>query len=421
MRLDAELLRHSRLHTQAQQQMLQLDVEALSLSHSLRPVQRDRDTGAQIEVGENLPVMTDSLSSLRLPSDSGHALHAADKRPQRTQHGPDLQQSSTALAEHDAHPRASLTAAEDQQGLMPGLASPPSVASASTQDSRQGSRQLPACETSAERAAGPCAHQQMPQRSGSSASCGAKPGGHQQHPATSRQSTMGRASIQEAGLLTPVPTGIAAGLLPCSRQASNSIGNSIGGGHRLGGTNTGRAVSQAAGSDGQHTVHSGQSQSSLRDSPKSASQAHRPGQSLSKPSSSQDGLADVHQLIAKTQSEATDHATMQHQAPVKAAVHAVHGVTEHPNRARGPGPEETRVKKRQGRSSWAEHMPDDWTDDSSSSCSRAGTRGLAASDMVSGLASESMLVPLELPSPMPCSSSEGDSKPSNKHFQVCQL
>ena len=450
MQLDAELLRHSQLHTQAQQQMLQLDVEALSLSHGLSPMQRDRGTGAQIEVGDKLPLMTDSLSSLRLPSESGHALHAADRHPQHTQHDLDLRQtqSSAPFAEHDANPQASCTAAKDQQGLTPGVASPPSVASASTQDSQQGSRQLPACETATEHTAAPCAHQQTPQRSGNSASCDAQPAGHQQHPASSRQSAMGRASIEDAGLLTPVPTSIAAGLLPGSRQASNSIGNSIGNsmansignsmansignsigntigrfigdGQCLGGTDMGRAMSQIAGSDGQHPVHSDLSQFSLLDSSKPACQAHMPGQSLSKPSSSQDGLADVHRLIAKTQSEATDHATMQHQAPVKAAVHAVHGMTEHPNRARGPGPEETRVKKRKGRSSWADHKPDDWIDDSSSSCSSAGTRGLAASDMESGFASESMLLPLELPSPMPCTSSEGNNQPSNIHFVVCQ-
>lgn len=82
---------------------------------------------------------------------------------------------------------------------------------------------------------------------------------------------------------------------------------------------------------------------------------------------------------------------------------ADHAVLDYHGEACPSGPEQSRVKKRRDCSSWARHVPSDCSKDSSSS----SLAQLDAVGSVRGIASESVMVPLELPSPMPCSSSGG--------------
>jgi len=401
MQLDAELLNHSQTHTQAQQQMLQRDAESLSVGQRHRLAHRAEGFAKQAQSHDMAQPMTDSVNGARLHTKSMRALHKHEQG-EGAQHGlaPQHEQALVRLAEQGFTSEVSPAAASYMQSQVTGLASPPSVASVHTKGSQQTSRLLHAArideEASSAKGSSSCqasqhaaeshASRQKVQTSRPSAVSHGQSSVHQQHSPTSRHSLVQRAGSKENCFLTPDASSKPAGVLPSSQQASNSIGD----GHCMGSADSGKAVN-----DGARIARQPVADSNL---------------DLSNGLGTADG---VHQITARPVSVKTAGPATTSEAAVKPSdqmVHAVHSMTASFGRARSSSPEQSRMKKRTGRNSWADHVPACWTDDSYSSCSSSfGTDPVIELSAVQGVASESVMMPLELPSPMPCSSSEGNS------------
>ncbi len=400
MQLDAELLSHSQTHTQAQQQMLQRDAESLSVDHRHWLAHRAEGFAQQAQSHDVTRPMTDSMIGAGLHPKSMRALH---KPEQGAQHGlaPQHEQASVRLAQQASTSQVSPAAASHLQSQVTWLASPPNVASVHTKGSQHTSRVLHAArivaETSSAKGSSACqasqhaaeshASGQKSQTSRLSAVSHGQSSMHQQHSPASRQPSMQGARSKESCFLTPDASSMPAGALPSSQQASNSIGD----GHCMGSVDSGKAVDNGAGIAGQHAADS--------------------NLALSNGLGTEDG---VHQIMARPNSVKTAGPATTSEAAVKPSdhmVHAVHSMAASFERASFSSPEQSRMKKRKGRNSWTDHVPACWTDDSYSSCSSSsGTGPVVEFSGVQGVASESVMMPLELPSPMPCTSSEGNSK-----------
>jgi len=399
MQLDAELLSHSQTHTQAQQQMLQRDAESLSIDHRHLLAHRAEGFADQAQGHDVAQPVTDSTIGAGLHPKSMRALH---KPEQGAQHGlaPQHEQAWVKLAKQASTSQVSPAAASHLQSQVTGLASPPSVASVHTKGSQQASRVLHAArideEASSAKGSSSCQASQhaaerhvsgqVSQTSRLSAHSHGRSSVHQQHSPSSRQSLMQRAGSEEDYCLTPDASSMPAGALPSSQQASNSIGD----GHCMGSAGSGKAVNDVARLAEQHVADSNLDLSNGL------------------------GIADgTHQITARPSSVQTAGPATASEAAVKPSdqmVHAVHSMTASFERARSSSPELSRMKKRKGRNSWANHVPACWRDDSYSSCSSSsGTGPVVELSAVQGVASESVMMPLELPSPMPCTSSEGNS------------
>ncbi|DBA74326.1 TPA: hypothetical protein ACH3X1_011100 [Trebouxia sp. C0004] len=161
-------------------------------------------------------------------------------------------------------------------------------------------------------------------------------------------------------------------------------------GHCMGSAGSGRAVNDGARIAGQHVA----------------------GSNLDL--SNDLGTADcAHQITARPVSVRTDGPALTSEAAIKPSdlvVRAVHSSLKASfGRASSSSPNQARRAKSKGRNSWANHVPVCWTDNSCSSCgssSSVGTGPVMELSAVQGVASESVMMPLELPSPMPCTSSE---------------
>ncbi len=401
MQLDSELLSHSQTHTHAQQQMLQRDAESLSLDHRHWLAHRAEGFADQAQSHDVARPMTDSVNATRLHPKSMRALHKAE---QGAEHGltPQHEQASVRLAEQASTSQVSPAASSHLQSQVTGLASPPSVASMHTKGSQHTSRVVHAAriDEEASSAKGSSSWQasqhaaaerhvsgQKVQTSRLSPISHAHSTVHQQHSPASRQSLVQKTRSKESCFLTPDASSKPAGVLPSSQQASNSIGD----GHFMGSADSCKAMNDDARIAAQHVADS--------------------IPALSKGL----GTADsIQQITVRPNSVKTDGSATTSEAAVKPSdqvVHAVHSMAASFERARSSSPEQSRMKKRKGRNSWADHVPACWTDDSYSSCSSSsGTGPVVEFSAVKGVASESVMMPLELPSPMPCTSSEGNSR-----------
>ena len=401
MQLDAELLSHSQTHTQAQQQMLQRDAESLSMDQSHLLAHRAEGFADQTQSHDVAQLMTDSVNGVRLHTKSMRALHKPEHGAQLGL-SPQREQALVRLAKQASTFQVSPAATPHLQSQVTGLALPPSVASLHTEGSQQTSRGLHAArgdeQASTAKGSSPCqgpsqhaaerdASGQKVQTSRPSAVNHGQSSMRQKHSPGSRRSPMQGAGSKENCFLTPDASSKLSGVLPSSQQASNSIGD----GHCMRSVGSGKAMNDGARIAEQHVADS--------------------TSALSKGLGTADGM---HQITARPISSHTAGPATTSEAAVKPPdqmVHAVHSMTASFARARSSSPEQFRVKKRKGRSSWANHVPACWTDDSYSSCSSSsGTGPVIEFSAVQGVASESVMVPLELPSPMPCTSSEGNRR-----------
>ena len=398
MQLDAELLSHSQTHTQAQQQMLQRDAESLSMDHRHWLAHRAEGFAGQVQGHDVAQPVTDSVIGATLHTKSTRALH---KPEQGAQHGlaPQHEQALVKLTDQASSSQVTPAAAPHLQSQVTGLASPPSVASLHTKGSQQASRVLHAArideETSSAKGSSACqasqhaaeshASGQKVRTSRPSAISHGQSNVHQHSPA-SRQSLVQRAGSKETCFLTPYASSMPAGVLPSSQQASNSIGD----GHCMGSADSDKAMNDGARIAAQHVADS-----------------------IPALSSGLGTADDIQQITARPSSVQTAGPGTASEAAVKPSdhmVHAVYSMTASFGRARSSSPEQSRMKKRKGRNSWTNHVPACWRDDSYSSCSSSsGTAPVMEFSAVQGVASESVMMPLELPSPMPCTSSEGNS------------
>lgn len=410
MQLDAELLSHSQTHTQAQQQMLQRDAESLDQRHWL--AHRAQGFAQQAQSHDVAQPVTDSMIGARLHTKSMRALH---KPEQGAQHGvaPQHEQASVRLAEQASTSQVSPAAASHRQSQVTGLASPPTVASVHTKGSQQTSRGLYAARVDEEassatgsssyrashhaaeshaaeshaaesHAAESHASRQKVHTSRLSAISHGQSSVHQQHSPGSSQSPMQGAGSKESCFLTPDASSTPGGVLPSSQQASNSIGD----GHCMGSADSVKVMNDDARIAAQHVADS--------------------IPALSNGLGTAEG---IHQITARPKSVKTAGPATTSEAsdkPSDQVVHAVHSMAASFERARSSSPKQSRMKKRKGRNSWADHVPACWTDDSYSSSS-SGTGPVVEFSGMQGVASESVMMPLELPSPMPCTSSEGNS------------
>lgn len=392
MQLDAELLSHSQTHTQAQRQMLQRDAECLTVCQRHRPDHRAKRFAEQAQSHDVAQPMTDNVIGARLHTKSMHALHNPE---QGAQLGltPQHEQALVRLAEQASTSQVSSVAASDLQSQGTGLALPPSMASTHTKGSQETSTGLYAArigeEASSAKGSTAC-HVAESHASGQkgrpSANGHGQLGVHQQHSPGSRHSQMQRAGSKESCCVTPDASSKPAYVLPSSQQASNSIGD----GHCMGSADSGKAFNDGARIAGQLVANSILALSN--------------GQGLTN---------GIPKIMARPISVQTAGPATTSEAAVKPSdqvVHAVHSMTASFERARSSSPAQSRMKKRKGRNSWANHVPACWTDDTYSSCSRSSQTGSVTElSAEQGVASESVMMPLELPSPMPCTSSEGNS------------
>ena len=188
---------------------------------------------------------------------------------------------------------------------------------------------------------------------------------------------------------------------PGSQQASNCVAAA-------------NSVNQSARSEGQHVLDSGLSNRSVSVSdgatPSRLGFAGSEAQMDSHSWSDQPGNGQARpggEFHAEQQLHAGSplQAGRQHQATAKSGEHDV--VSQH-HSVHHSGLQQTKVKKAKGCSSWARHAVKDWSSDGSSCSSNSSElkRSCAVGEAQLTV-SESVMMPLELPSPMRDSSIDG--------------